>query len=134
MTARCTGRPLVRQLEALVSDSATMARRGVLRSNLASRPARADVVSTVVYVCRGSKCRKRNKPKGLEKRFRIEVVKCQKVCKGPVVGIRVDGTLEWFRKVKNKDVKALRKIAKGKRVPTSLAERRSKKRSGKLRD
>ena len=91
-------------------------------------------MGAVVYVCRGSKCKKRKVPKKLAKRLQVQEVKCQKVCRGLVVGIRVDGTLEWFKRVNSKkDVKALRKIARGGGVARRLADKRSKKRSGKLR-
>lgn len=93
----------------------------------------------IVYVCNGSSCKKhkrKNKAirEALEGDAVIESVGCQKICKGPVVGLVVDGTLQWFRKVNAKgNLEALRKVVRGKRLPKSLAQKRVKKRKGKLR-
>jgi hypothetical protein len=40
----------------------------------------------------------------------IELVRCQDICKGPVVGLEVDGDLRWFRRLRGK--KARRSLAK----------------------
>ena len=62
-------------------------------------------VTSPVYVCTGSDCRKR--AKGLrsitEQLGDVEIcaVKCQKICKGPVIGVEVQGRLVWFSKLKD---------------------------------
>lgn len=94
---------------------------------------------TSVYICAGSDCRER---KADLKRLRGAIadlvgevpVGCQKLCEGPVVGLTVDGTIEWFRKVRGKKPRrALVELLGTGAVPRALEKRRSKKRSGKLR-
>lgn len=96
-------------------------------------------MSDVVYLCRGSGCKKR---KAEEKRLRqgigdtleIKEVRCQKICKGAVAGVEIDGTMQWFRKLNPEtDLVDLRKALRGGRVPKRLAEKQVKKRMGKLR-
>jgi hypothetical protein len=94
--------------------------------------------SNVVFLCRGSSCRKhkgKNKTirRGLAGDLVIEEVRCQKICKGPVVGAEVDGTLEWFRKLAKDDLVDLRRAVGGRKLAKSLSDKRSKKRAGKLR-
>ena len=59
-----------------------------------------------VYVCTGSDCRKRKKAfksllGALSQRVEVCEVKCQKICSGPVVGVEINGQIEWFRKMKD---------------------------------
>ena len=57
---------------------------------------------------------------------------CQKICKAPVVGLSLDGSVEWFAKVRGKSGrKALRRFLRTGAGP--MRKLRSKKRSGKLR-
>lgn len=94
-----------------------------------------------MHVCVGSDCRK-DRP-GAHKKLRAALreagvpfmpVKCQKVCKGPVVGVRVDGTLHWLRDLAGGDLRddLLRLVGEG-AWSKALAKRRVKKRKDKLR-
>jgi len=67
--------------------------------------------------------------------LRVQSVGCQKVCKGPVVGLEVDGRMEWFQRVNRpKAMVALARLAQrggtGK-VAKPLAKRWVPKRSGR---
>ncbi len=95
----------------------------------------------VVYICTGDSCRK--KKSALKKLYgalrehddiEFKEVRCQKICSGPVVGLRVTGKWEWFTKVRRaRDYAAIIKsLSKGK-ITKKLSERREKKRSGKRR-
>lgn len=95
-------------------------------------------MSDTAYLCFGKDCRKRSddtvKLEALleGEGFACERVGCQKICKGPVVGLTVDGTLEWFAKVRGKAGReALRRFVE--RGGGPLRKHRKKKRSGKLR-
>ncbi len=96
-------------------------------------------VSEPVYVCTGKHCRKQVEAQrlllgSLGTDAILHLVGCQNVCKGPVVGVEVDGTVEWFKRIDtHKSVGALVKLSRGKRLRKSLAKRRVKKRRGKLR-
>jgi len=91
-----------------------------------------------VYICRGKDCRKHA---GTRKLVALiegaglswTPVRCQKICKAPVAGVVLNGTLEWFSKVRGKKTRrALLKAAtKGKLG--SIRTHREKKRSGRLR-
>ncbi|HEY7107575.1 MAG TPA: hypothetical protein VH986_14325 [Acidimicrobiia bacterium] len=65
----------------------------------------------------------------------LQLVKCQKICHGPVVGLPIAGTMEWFERVDGlKEVAALVRLThKRKRdtVPKPLRKRRVKKHSGR---
>ncbi len=75
--------------------------------------------------------------RALDQETRATIVKvgCQKVCEGPVAGLKVDGRLEWFERLdSSKAVDALVKLVNGGdggKLPPSLAKRRSSKRSGR---
>jgi len=94
-----------------------------------------------LYVCAGSDCRKAlaKDPRLLELARDLDPdhrrVRCQKICKGPVVGVADDtGGLEWFRRVrKDKVLRALSDLVRAGRLRKPLAKRRVPKRSGKLR-
>ena len=65
---------------------------------------------------------------------KVEIVGCQKICKGPVAGTRVHGVFEWFVRVnKKKPMAALAVLAhgSGSGIPGSLRKRRMLKRSGR---
>lgn len=91
-----------------------------------------------IHVCRGSDCRK-DRSKRLDRaldRLDAELVevRCQKLCDGPVVGLEVDGRLEWFERVRGaKAVDALVALVLEGRLGDVLKKRRSKKRAGRLR-
>ena len=90
------------------------------------------------HICLGKDCRKEaGLPKLTELLGDAGVkwvpVECQKVCKGPVVGLKVDQKLEWFAPLRGKSARrALRAFLEaGDRE--SLWKLRVKKRSGKRR-
>lgn len=94
-----------------------------------------------MHVCVGSDCRG-DRP-GAHKKLRAALrdagvpfmpVKCQKVCKGPVVGVRTDGALHWLRDLSGGDLREdlLRLVRRGK-WSKALEKRRVKKRKDKLR-
>ena len=91
-----------------------------------------------VYICVGKDCRKSDS--SLHKLLgdlpvcRVEEVRCQKICKGPVIGAQVGGTLHWFKKLRGHVVRsALREALTSKRIPKVLRAHHIKKRAGKLR-
>ena len=68
--------------------------------------------------------------------FVVQPVRCQKICHGPVVGLVIDDTMEWFERVDDvKSVAALIKFAKKPRrdpkVPKPLRKHRVKRHSGR---
>lgn len=91
-----------------------------------------------VHVCAGSDCRKARKANRklaelLDGRARVEVVGCQKVCDGPVIGLEVDGQLQWFDDVRGDAREALEAWLTRGKLKKPLRSRRIKKRAGKLR-
>ncbi len=69
-------------------------------------------------------------------RLPVEVTRvgCQKVCKGPVVGLAVDGEWQWFERMSSrKAVEALAQLVEGGTVAKPLRRRRNEKRAGKRR-
>jgi hypothetical protein len=67
----------------------------------------------------------------------VELVRCQKICNGPVAGLSVDGRMEWFEHVDGiKEIAALVRLAHARppdRIPKPLRRRRVKRRAGKIR-
>jgi hypothetical protein len=64
---------------------------------------------------------------------KVRKVGCQKICKGPVVGLRTRGQTEWFSRVdRAKPMVALLNAAErgAKKVPQPLEDRRIQRRSG----
>jgi hypothetical protein len=52
----------------------------------------------------------------------VDLVRCQKICHGPVVGVLVEGRMEWFERVRGvKPLAALLRVAK-KRHPSKVAK------------
>jgi hypothetical protein len=92
-----------------------------------------------VYVCQGKDCRKeRKKIRCLEEMLdghgEVVQVQCQKICKGPVVGLEVNGQLEWFGKLGDKEArKSLIRLITTGELKNRLSSRIAKKRHGKLR-
>jgi (2Fe-2S) ferredoxin len=92
-----------------------------------------------VLLCLGADCQKRKrKHTALAEAVRecatIEKVSCQKICKGPVAGIYVDGRLEWFRRLDSKKArKRLVELLTQEQMHKKLKKLRVKKRSGRLR-
>ena len=69
---------------------------------------------TTVYLCTGKDCRRSSGHEELAGSLAGDLVvevRCQKICKGPVAGLEVDGRLEWFRSLrKAKARKALGRL------------------------
>ncbi len=91
-----------------------------------------------VRVCRGKDCRKHagtQKICDLLDRAAIpwRSVRCQKVCKAPVVGVQGDGPVVWYSKIRGRTARQrlVELIAGGK--PKQLKRLEAKKRRGKLR-
>jgi hypothetical protein len=67
----------------------------------------------------------------------VELVRCQKICHGPVAGLAVDGRMQWFEKVDGvKQIAALVRMTRRQphdRIPKPLRRRRVRSRAGKLR-
>ena len=65
----------------------------------------------------------------------VKLVKCQKICHGPVVGLPIAGTMEWFERVEGlKEIAALVRLTskpKNDTIPKPLRKRRVKKHSGR---
>lgn len=92
-----------------------------------------------MLVCVGSDCRKAEGHRALRAALGdadVRTVGCQKICKGPVAGVQVDGRLEWFKRLRGpKSQRALRRLAGSGSgpLPRRLGKRRVGKRSGRLR-
>jgi hypothetical protein len=66
----------------------------------------------------------------------LRLVRCQKICHGPVVGVEIGGRMEWFERVDDlKSLAALVKLAKKPRarvkIPKPLRKRRVKRYAGR---
>lgn len=93
-----------------------------------------------LLVCSGKHCRKAfqrdDHLRDALQRLPVDVkwVRCQKVCRGPVVGLAVDGDWQWFERMDTrKAVHALAEFVAGGELGRRLDKRRSRKRTGKLR-
>lgn len=93
-----------------------------------------------LLLCTGSHCRKALTKHGLLQQtvsaLPVEVTRvgCQKICRGPVVGVRIDGRWEWFEKMgSRKAVDALAELVERNTLRKRLDKRRSRKRSGRVR-
>jgi (2Fe-2S) ferredoxin len=91
---------------------------------------------TVVYVCRGKHCSERRKQRqrltaALSDSAKVVECGCMKICKGPVVGVAVDGELAWFRAIdSDKAIARLRKLVRKGKLTPALAKRRVDQRTG----
>ena len=89
-----------------------------------------------IYVCRKCKHSKElQSALGRKTDATVKLVGCQDVCRQPVAGLRVDGTLQWFEGLdRAKRQRAIIELVNaGGRgpVPDVLAKARSTKRAGK---
>lgn len=95
--------------------------------------------SRTFFVCHGSDCRKKSKEFKavtalLSTQGHVCPVKCQKICKGPVVGAQIGGRLEWFSKLGNRHaLKQFVLLLENGDLRKRLRARIAKKRQGKLR-
>ena len=101
------------------------------------QPTKGCATCPLVLVCR--KCKgSEDVVKFLLKRTNASVrtVRCQKVCEGPVAGLRLDGRMEWFERMDGgKPLKAMAELLLQKpptKLPKPLKKRRSRERSGCL--
>ena len=87
-----------------------------------------------VFVCK--KCKNADCALRVLKKSDAKLVPvgCQKICAGPVVGVKVDGRMEWFRRVDTpKALAGMRMLAERRtnRLVPALERRRLVKRSGR---
>ena len=94
---------------------------------------------TPVYVCRGKDCRKKSKKLAclestISEHGEVIPVACQKICKGPVAGLELNGRLEWFSKLDEKSArKGFAHLLSEGQLKEKLKDRIAKKRRGKFR-
>jgi hypothetical protein len=97
------------------------------------------MVRPTIFVCRGSSCRHHKGYEELRERLGaaadLSDVRCQRVCDGPLVGVAINGSLEWFRRMESeKAQRHLVDLVGGSgRLRPSLEKRRVRKRAGRLR-
>jgi hypothetical protein len=91
-----------------------------------------------LYLCTGGDCQKCKGFGKLNKLLNnadvtVKPVRCQKVCKGPVVGLTVKGKVEWFLNMRGKKTRSALRSYLVDNDLDPLWTYRSKKRSGKMR-
>lgn len=93
-----------------------------------------------LLLCSGSHCRKAlredDRLERVVSRLPVEVIRvgCQKVCRGPVIGISVGGEWQWFERMSSKKaLRALADLVERDALAKPLAKRRDAKRAGKRR-
>jgi hypothetical protein len=97
------------------------------------------MVRPTIFVCHGSTCRHEKGYHELRERLGavadLAEVRCQRICDGPVVGVAVGGSLEWFRRVASEKVQRhmVDLVAGSGHLRHSLERRRVAKRAGRLR-
>ena len=97
------------------------------------------MVRPTVFVCHGSRCRRHEAHDELRERLGsvadLSAVRCQRICRGPVAGAAVNGSLEWFERLRSKKVQVqlVDLVAGSGRMRHNLEKRRVAKRSGRLR-
>lgn len=89
---------------------------------------------TKVYVCKKCKRHQCVEDALTKSAAKTVLVGCQKICSGPVAGIRVDGQMEWFDRIDTgKRLAGLRMLANEPTVGPvkALKKRRVSRRSGR---
>ena len=92
-----------------------------------------------VFVCRGSSCRHHKAHAEMRDRLAavadVSDVRCQRICDGPVVGVAINGSLEWFERMgSEKPQRRFIDLLTGSgRMRKGLEKRRIAKRAGRLR-
>jgi hypothetical protein len=82
-----------------------------------------------LFICAGKNCRKLKAHRKIQKSkllsdVYLQDVKCQKICRGAVVGFEVKGKLHWFKSVKKKGhIKAIKRSIKGRPLSLDLVKR-----------
>ena len=90
-----------------------------------------------LYICRSKDCRKHRSAlkkiiEDTQDLCQPVDVKCQGICKGPVVGFAINERFEWFKKLRTgKARKALMKGLNKNKVVKELKSHHVKSRSGK---
>jgi hypothetical protein len=91
-----------------------------------------------IVVCIGKDCRKAAgfdellaSVRGLD---HVDQASCQDLCHGPIVGLRIDGDLRWYDRIRTHKQRAalLRAVTSG-RVPGDLRRLEIRKRRNELR-
>jgi (2Fe-2S) ferredoxin len=99
---------------------------------------RPTCVTAGLMVCTGKDCRKSKGWSDLvhlaASTVRAHEVPCQGLCKGPVVGLAIDGKVRWFGHVRSGSKRDLvTAMSNTGRVPDELGSRESRKRRGEMR-
>jgi hypothetical protein len=95
--------------------------------------------SGVAVVCGGKKCVRACEHDALVRSLckvgSVQVVRCQKICHGSVVGALLDGRLEWFERIDSARLCVVMKkaVSRGSRhgLPAVLKKRRLKRLRGR---
>jgi hypothetical protein len=95
-------------------------------------------VQPITYVCQGKHCSRAcghsSLLRSLDKVSDVRRVRCQKICRGSVVGTPLSGTLQWFERIDSPKVSVAMKkaVVTGSRKKLGpLKKRRVKERSGR---
>ena len=97
------------------------------------------MVRPTIFVCHGSRCRHQEAHRALRDRLGavadLAEVRCQRICHGPVVGAAVNGSLEWFERLRSQKVQLqlVDFVGGSGRMRHGLEKRRVTKRSGRMR-
>jgi hypothetical protein len=93
-----------------------------------------------ILICTGRHCRTFDRKRArLEsalagRAVEIEYVGCQKVCRGPVVGVLLQDEWQWFARMgSEKTVAALTELVDNGRLRDTLRKRRDRRRAGARR-
>ena len=91
------------------------------------------------FICKGKSCRQNQERlvticEALDSIAQTKSVRCQKICNGQVIGVRLGDKLRWIKKVRPKPhVKLIKRWIETGRCPKKLKPLRVKKRNNKLR-
>lgn len=91
-----------------------------------------------LYVCVGSHCRKKRLAPETLSALRdygsLKLVRCQKICSAPVVGVDHGDGPRWFKRMRSEKLaKALLKFVSTERLKKRLRAQEHKGRAGRLR-
>jgi hypothetical protein len=106
---------------------------------LSERRTLAPASNRPLFVCQGKDCRKKADrlcalKDSLQGQGEIISVQCQKICKGPVAGLEINGQIEWFSKLNDeKSLRQLGLLLQSGELKKRLKGRISLKRSSKIR-